>query len=196
MIQPKTIQNLLSYMRDIKARSENGEIINVNNLAYEHGIGNSYFPHIMKLGYFTRLENGKYVCNVNRFEPHHARKVIQHYYSKYPKKHRQNNKNQPTMNMRRQNTLRRLRFTEDEKRSIIEEWLNSNCTKRAIWEKYTGQKEEKGNLLRWMRELGYSENVKPKNHPNEISKFKDDELFEELKNRGYIFNDVTKKVFI
>ena len=40
---------------------------------------------------------------------------------------------------------------------IIEEYLQTGCKKRDIWEKYTGQSEEKGNLLKWMRQLGYED---------------------------------------
>jgi len=46
-------------------------------------------------------------------------------------------------------------FTTTEKHKIVQEYLSSGKTKREIWEKYTGQKEEHGSLLRWMRALGY-----------------------------------------
>jgi hypothetical protein len=45
-------------------------------------------------------------------------------------------------------------FSLEERKMIIEEWLESGKTKREIWEKYTGQPEEKGNMLFWMRQLG------------------------------------------
>lgn len=45
-------------------------------------------------------------------------------------------------------------FSLDERRMIIEEWLQSGKTKREIWEKYTGEPLEKGRMIRWMRELG------------------------------------------
>ena len=48
-------------------------------------------------------------------------------------------------------------FTISERHHIIQEMLSSNCTKREIWMKYTGQREEHGCLLKWMRQLGYSE---------------------------------------
>lgn len=48
-------------------------------------------------------------------------------------------------------------FSELERRAIIEEYLSSGQTKQAIWEKYTGRVDEKGNLLKWMRTLGYSD---------------------------------------
>ena len=51
-------------------------------------------------------------------------------------------------------------FTDSEKHHIIQELLSSGCTKREIWEKYTGQEEEHGQLLRWMRQLGYDASVK------------------------------------
>jgi uncharacterized small protein (DUF1192 family) len=46
-------------------------------------------------------------------------------------------------------------FSQSEKEYIIQEYLQSGCSKREIWQKYTGQKEEHGNLLTWMRELSY-----------------------------------------
>ena len=48
-------------------------------------------------------------------------------------------------------------FTISERHQIIQEMLSSNCTKREIWKKYTGQHEEHGCLLKWMRQLGYNE---------------------------------------
>jgi transposase len=49
-----------------------------------------------------------------------------------------------------------LHFTESEKHEIIQEYLTSKCTKQSIWEKYTGYSKEHGSLLRWMQQLGYS----------------------------------------
>ena len=46
-------------------------------------------------------------------------------------------------------------FTISERHQIIKEMLSSNCTRTEIWRKYTGQSEEHGFLLRWMRQLGY-----------------------------------------
>lgn len=56
-------------------------------------------------------------------------------------------------------------FLEEEKHFIIQELLSSQCTKRDIWEKYTGQEEEHGQLLRWMRKLGYDDSIKTR-RPN------------------------------
>jgi len=46
-------------------------------------------------------------------------------------------------------------FSTSEKHAIIQDYLSSGATKQAIWKKYTGQQEEHGTLLRWMRQLGY-----------------------------------------
>lgn len=54
-------------------------------------------------------------------------------------------------------------FSESERRKIIEEYLNSQVSKVTIWEKYTGQKEEHGQLLKWMNKLGYTN--KTQNEP-------------------------------
>jgi hypothetical protein len=56
-------------------------------------------------------------------------------------------------------------FSEVEKHFIIKELLSTKCTKAQIWKKYTGQLEEHGQLLRWMRQLGYNTSVKTR-RPN------------------------------
>jgi len=50
-------------------------------------------------------------------------------------------------------------FTDSEKHQIIQELISSGCTKQEIWQKYTGQEEEHGSLLRWMRKLGYIDRI-------------------------------------
>lgn len=81
----------------------------------------------------------------------------------------------------------KFRFTDQEKHDIIREFLSSDCTKRDIWEKYTGEREEHGQLLRWMRQLGYEEgfvnksyNFIPKSTQMHKKKNKQEESFEEL----------------
>lgn len=61
-------------------------------------------------------------------------------------------------------------FTETEKHQIIQELFSSQCTKAEIWEKYTGQAEEHGQLLRWMKKLGYNTDIKTR-RPNIVSNF-------------------------
>ena len=56
-------------------------------------------------------------------------------------------------------------FTDSEKHHIVQELISSGCTRQGIWGKYTGQLEEKGQLLRWMRQLGYDASVKTR-RPN------------------------------
>ena len=59
-------------------------------------------------------------------------------------------------------------FTEDEKHKIIQELISTGCTKVGIWEKYTGEIEEHGQLLRWMKQLGYNTGIKTR-RPNIVS---------------------------
>ena len=59
-------------------------------------------------------------------------------------------------------------FSDAEKHIIIQEMLETDCTKREIWEKYTGHEEEHGQLLRWMRKLGYDYSL-PTRRPNFVS---------------------------
>jgi len=47
-------------------------------------------------------------------------------------------------------------FTDHEKHQIIQEMLSSQCSKQAIWKKYTGRDNEHGKILNWMRQFGYN----------------------------------------
>jgi transposase len=60
-------------------------------------------------------------------------------------------------------------FTEAEKHKIIQELMATQCTKVEVWEKYTGEVEEHGQILRWMKQLGYKTGVKIR-RPNIVSK--------------------------
>ena len=59
-------------------------------------------------------------------------------------------------------------FTLEEKHKIIQELIATQCTKVEIWVKYTGEEEEHGQLLRWMRQLGYNTGIKTR-RPNIVS---------------------------
>lgn len=59
-------------------------------------------------------------------------------------------------------------FTEGEKHKIIQELISTQCTKVEIWKKYTGEEEEHGQILRWMRQLGYNAGIKTR-RPNIVS---------------------------
>jgi hypothetical protein len=61
-------------------------------------------------------------------------------------------------------------FSEPEKHRIIQEMLSHQCTKQEIWQKYTGEQEEHGQLLRWMKALGYNTGIKTR-RPNIESNF-------------------------
>jgi transposase len=56
-------------------------------------------------------------------------------------------------------------FTDAERHQVIKEFFSSGLSKREIWQKYTGAADERGHLLRWMRELGYDANTR-KRMPN------------------------------
>ena len=45
----------------------------------------------------------------------------------------------------------------EERKKIIEEYLSTGCSKQSIWKKYTGQREEHGQIIKWMRALGYTQ---------------------------------------
>ena len=53
-------------------------------------------------------------------------------------------------------------FSETERNSILMEMLKNNWTKQYTWELYTGMPEEHGQILRWMRKLGYVDGISHK----------------------------------
>jgi transposase len=59
-------------------------------------------------------------------------------------------------------------FTIEEKHQIIQELLTTQCTKVEIWRKHTGHEQEHGQILRWMRQLGYITEINT-SRPNFVS---------------------------
>lgn len=53
-------------------------------------------------------------------------------------------------------------YSDTERHAIIREMLKNNWTKQFVWELYTGEAEEHGQLMRWMRKLGYVKEIKHK----------------------------------
>ena len=49
----------------------------------------------------------------------------------------------------------------EERHQMIKEHLFDGVSKLHVWRKYTGQKKERGGLLRWMRMYGYVNQRKP-----------------------------------
>lgn len=50
-----------------------------------------------------------------------------------------------------------------EREAMIKEYLAGNEAKNVIWQRYTGQDKDHGQILRWMRALGYISIEKKKN---------------------------------
>jgi transposase len=48
-------------------------------------------------------------------------------------------------------------ITQAERHSMVQEMLKNNWTKQYTWERYTGEPEEHGHILKWMRQAGYEE---------------------------------------
>jgi len=49
----------------------------------------------------------------------------------------------------------------EERHQMIKEHLFDGFSKLDVWRKHTGQKKERGGLLRWMRMYGYVDQRKP-----------------------------------
>ena len=50
---------------------------------------------------------------------------------------------------------RRRWFDVSQRHQIIQEFLSSGCTKKEIWAKYNDGIKHHGEIVRWMRRLGY-----------------------------------------
>jgi hypothetical protein len=61
-------------------------------------------------------------------------------------------------------------FTWTEREAIIKEYLKGEKSKIEIWKSHTGQNEEHGQILRWMRYLGYISDEKTVNRQPRIIK--------------------------
>jgi len=46
-------------------------------------------------------------------------------------------------------------YNEPFKRELIEYYLSHSYTKRDVWKKFTGYEREHGQIIVWMRKLGY-----------------------------------------
>ena len=60
-------------------------------------------------------------------------------------------------------------FTDTERHKIIQEMLKNKWTKQYAWMLYTGELEERGQLLRWMRKLGYVGKIQHKQYVSKRS---------------------------
>lgn len=60
-------------------------------------------------------------------------------------------------------------YSETERHAIIREMLENKWTKQYAWMLYTGEVEERGQLLRWMRKLGYIGQIQHKQYVSKRS---------------------------
>ena len=76
------------------------------------------------------------------------------------------NKSKPILGSVQQHTFKITNhyFTDEQKQTIIQDYLSSGKTKREIWEKYTGKTEEHGQILSWIRKLGYVDRIPDKSY--------------------------------
>ena len=61
---------------------------------------------------------------------------------------------------------KKFSFSRAQKHLIVQDYLTGRLSKREIWEKYTGAKEEHGQILRWMRQFGYDNQTPLCDNPN------------------------------
>lgn len=77
---------------------------------------------------------------------------------------------------RQKNELQRTgrSISWEERETIVKVYLAGGYTKQQIWKMYTGGEEEHGQLLQWMRKLGY---LKASDSKKSISRIATHELY-------------------
>jgi len=60
-------------------------------------------------------------------------------------------------------------YSQTKRHAIIQEMLKINWTKQYAWMLYNGEMEERGQLLRWMRKLGYLGKIQHKQYVSKRS---------------------------
>jgi transposase len=80
----------------------------------------------------------------------------------------------------------RLFLSKEQKRKIIDDYLSGKETKRAVYERYTGYKDEHGKISKWMKQLGINDKTQKSNNFVHMAKQKkekgqNDESFDTLK---------------
>ena len=73
-------------------------------------------------------------------------------------------------------------FSLEERKMVIEDYLQSGKTKTEIWKKHTGMKSEHGYILLWMRQLGYSISSKITNFVNQNSSNMENKKIDSIEN--------------
>lgn len=66
------------------------------------------------------------------------------------------------MDKRKKGIRRGSSLSWSEREEMVREYRTGRYTKQEIWEKYTGQKKEHGQLLDWMRALGHQRDKPPR----------------------------------
>ena len=62
-------------------------------------------------------------------------------------------------------------FTDDERHAIVQEYLQGGVTKQALWHKYSGHREEHGQVLQMLRQFGYAPvEATPRSHSRVLEK--------------------------
>ena len=59
------------------------------------------------------------------------------------------------MDVNRRKKKKSKRYSESFKREVIEYYLSHRCSKQHVWNKFVDDREEKGSILKWMRQLDY-----------------------------------------
>lgn len=77
-IKQSTIQKKLDFLNDVKQRILIHEKFSPYNLERQYHLHTTTFSSAVKLGYFTKTFNGDgcgYKCNIDDFQPIHARRL-------------------------------------------------------------------------------------------------------------------------
>ncbi len=90
----------------------------------------------------------------------------------------------------------RNRFTEEQQHQMIQEYLSTGNSRRAIWKKYTGSRKENGIMRDWMIKYGYDDKNTQRNttFAENISEMKKETSSEKLSPNTKALEDKIKRL--
>jgi hypothetical protein len=211
MVKLETIQKYLNYLNELRELTiKDCHNVEVKRLAEKHGISSSVFFHLKDLNYFTKRDNGAITCNVIKFEPIHARKLVDAT-REYNQRHKMKKDHQNTCFDRDVNdTKKRLGFIKPTLNQVINYCrLRMNGVNPNKWYAHyesNGWKVGKNKMVDWqaaIRTWEKTDNIMKQDQalidPIEkqevikhktIGEFTDDELKDKLQK---IINELSKR---
>lgn len=199
-----TLKKVFNFLIALKIKCDSNEQFFVYPLTKEFHVGSGIFLAAKRIGYFTELETQlnsvpRYVCNIDKFDPVHARLVIENLYDMYPKNKNNFNKNKiqnykcDLSNIIDRNSINDMINNKNKMPPTlkeVEDYCNArknNVNPQKWYAHYESVdwKVGKNKMIDWKAAVRTWEHPQGTFSQKKLSDYSDQELFDELKKRGY-----------